>query len=59
MSLILVLIAIALIITGPLLVIWAINTIFGLGIEFTIWTWIAVVILVGAIRSDINISNKG
>jgi hypothetical protein len=36
---------ILLITIGPLAVIWALNTLFGLTIPFTIWTWLAVIIL--------------
>ena len=36
----------ALIIAGPMLVIWAMNTLFPvLAIEYTVWTWLAVLIL--------------
>lgn len=31
-----------LIVAGPLLTIWALNTLFNLGIPFTIWSWLAV-----------------
>ena len=41
------LIAIALIIYAPFLIIWSINTLFGLSIVYTFKTWIAVVILFG------------
>ena len=40
-----------LIIIGPLLTIWALNTLFPvLAIEYTIWTWLAALIL-GALLS--------
>lgn len=29
----------------PLAVVWALNTLFGLGIAYTFWTWLAVVII--------------
>jgi hypothetical protein len=29
----------------PLAVIWALNTLFGLAIEYTVWTWLAAVVL--------------
>ena len=29
----------------PLAVIWALNTLFGLAIEYSVWTWLAVVVL--------------
>jgi hypothetical protein len=37
-----------LIIAGPWLAIWALNTLFPvLAIEFTFWTWLAVILLHG------------
>jgi hypothetical protein len=42
---------VGLIIIGPLLTIWALNTLFPvLAIEYTIWTWLAALIL-GALLS--------
>lgn len=35
--------AVILIAFGPLATIWSLNTLFGLGIEFTFWTWLATV----------------
>jgi hypothetical protein len=41
---------------GPLLTIWALNTLFPvLAIPYTFWTWLAVIFLGVFIRSDINI----
>jgi hypothetical protein len=49
-----------LIIAGPVLVIWAWNTLFGaqLAIPYTIWTWLAVLILGVFIRSDVKVTKK-
>jgi hypothetical protein len=49
-----------LILAGPVLVIWAWNTLFGsmLLIPFTIWTWLAVLILGVFIRSDVKVTKK-
>ena len=33
---------------GPLVTIWALNTLFGLKIAFTFWTWLAVLWLSAA-----------
>ena len=33
------------IVMGPLLMIWALNTLFALGIAYTFWNWLAVVVL--------------
>ena len=37
----LIVLAIFLIIVGPLITIWSLNTLFGLGIAYTFWTWLA------------------
>jgi len=37
----------ALIIVGPFITIWSLNTLFGLGIAYSFWTWLATVWLVG------------
>lgn len=49
-----------LVVAGPVLVIWAWNTLFGsmLLIPYTFWTWLAVLILGVFIRSDVRISKK-
>lgn len=39
------------IIAGPLASIWALNTLFGLTIPFTVDTWLASFILTGAITA--------
>ncbi len=41
---------------GPWLVIWALNTLFPvLAIEFTFWTWAAVVILGTFLRANVSV----
>ena len=35
----------SLVLMVPLAVIWALNTLFSLGIAYTFWTWLAVVLL--------------
>ena len=35
----------ALVLLWPLAAIWAINTLFGFGIAYTFWNWLAVVVL--------------
>lgn len=37
----LILLAVVLIIFGPLITIWSLNTLFGLGIAYSFWTWLA------------------
>lgn len=50
----------ALIIAGPILIIWALNTLFPvLAIDYTIWTWLAVVIIGAFIRAKVSISKNG
>jgi len=34
-----------LIIAGPFITIWALNTLFGLAIAYTFWTWLAMICL--------------
>ena len=44
---------------GPVLVIWALNTLFPiLAIELTIWTWLAVVILGAFFSPNVTIRRK-
>lgn len=41
---------------GPWLVIWALNTMFPvLAIEFTFWTWCAVIILGTFLRANVSV----
>ena len=55
----LVVLVIALIIVGPLLTIWALNTLFpALAIPFTFWTWLAVVILGGVFKSNVTVKRQ-
>ena len=44
---------------GPWLVIWSLNTLFPLlAIEFTFWTWAAVVIMGTFFRANVTIKRK-
>lgn len=43
-----------LIIVGPFITIWALNTLFGLGIAYTFWTWLAVIILGAFLNNNIG-----
>jgi hypothetical protein len=41
---------------GPLLVIWSLNTLFpALAIPYTFWTWLAALILGGAVKSKVEV----
>lgn len=45
-----------LVVAGPLLLIWSLNTLFPvLAIPYTIWTWLAALILGGAISPTVKI----
>ena len=44
---------------GPWLVIWALNTLFPvLAIQFTFWTWCAVVIMGTFFRANVSVKRK-
>lgn len=51
---ILVIFIVPLIAAGPLIILWALNTLFGLGIPYTFWTWLATAILTGAIKIQVK-----
>jgi len=51
-----VIVIIALIAIGPLLTIWALNTIFpALAIPYALDTWVAVVLLYGSFRANVTV----
>lgn len=52
----LVLLVAAIVILGPLLTIWALNTLFPvLAISYTFDTWLAVVLLGGFLRGNVSV----
>lgn len=53
-GLLLVLIVVVLLVIGPLATIWALNTLFALGIAYNFWTWLAVIVLGTAIRARVD-----
>jgi len=54
-KLLLVLLIIGLIVVGPLITIWALNTLFpALAIEYTFQTWLAAVILGSVIKTTVR-----
>jgi len=62
-SIVKVTLAIALIVVimaiGPWLVIWSLNTLFPLlAIEFTFWTWCAVVIMGTFFRANVSVKRR-
>lgn len=54
----LVMIVVALVIFWPLVMIWSINTLFGLGIPYTFWTWLAMLVLNLAFGAKATTSSK-
>lgn len=53
-----VLVALGLLVAGPFLVVWAMNILFGLGIGYTWQTWVATVILLGAVKASASKLDK-
>jgi hypothetical protein len=44
---------------GPWLVIWSLNTLFpALAIEFTFWTWCAVVVMGTFFRANVSVKRR-
>lgn len=51
-----VLLIVVLIVAGPLLILWALNTLFPvLAIPYTVWTWLAALILGSALSPTIRV----
>jgi hypothetical protein len=46
--------AIALGVLMPLVIVWAINTLFNTGIPYSFWSWLAVLIMSGFLNSLFN-----
>lgn len=47
---------IVLIIAGPLLLIWSLNTLFPvLAIDYTVWTWLAALILAATVSPTVKV----
>lgn len=51
----LILFVVLLIIVGPLLTIWSLNTLFGLGIAYNFFTWLAALLLGAVIKSSVKV----
>jgi hypothetical protein len=44
---------------GPLLLLWSLNTLFpALAIPYTIWTWLAALILGAAVSPSVKVTKK-
>jgi len=54
-----IIVVIVLLALGPWLVIWSLNTLFPvLAIEFTFWTWCAVILLGAFFRANVDVKRK-
>ena len=54
-----VLLAVALIAAGPLLILWSLNTLFpALDIPYTIWTWVATVLLGALLSPTVRVTKR-
>jgi hypothetical protein len=42
------------VIFGPLLIIWSLNTLFALSIEYSLSTWFAALVLSGAVSARVS-----
>jgi hypothetical protein len=51
MIIVFIMILLAALVGGPLLVIWSLNTLFGLGIAYNVWTWLAATVLGALVAS--------
>jgi hypothetical protein len=51
---------IVLVVAGPVLVLWSWNTLFGAvyAIPYTVWTWLAVLIIGVFLRGNVKITKK-
>lgn len=50
---------VVLILAGPLLIIWSLNTLFPvLAIDYTIWTWLAALILGSTLSPTIKVMKR-
>lgn len=58
MNLVIIGVILAIIIGAPLVVIWALNTLFGLGINYGFSEWVAAYILYGVFWNNHTISIK-
>jgi hypothetical protein len=54
-----ILLVVALIVAGPFLLIWALNTIFPvLAIDYTVWTWLAALILGATVGPTVRVKKS-
>jgi len=55
---VLILFLVAVIVFAPLVTIWALNTVFSLGVAYTFWTWLGILWLQGIIGGAVAASGK-
>jgi hypothetical protein len=54
-----ILLVVALIVAGPFLLIWALNTLFPvLAIDYTVWTWLAALILGATVGPTVRVKKS-
>jgi hypothetical protein len=52
--------ALALVLFWPFALIWAVNTLFATGIEYTFWTWLAAFVMIVAFgKTHVKVKNNG
>ena len=57
--LLMIVLIVALIIVGPIITIWALNTLFpALAIPYEFTTWLAVIVLGSALRANVNVKGE-
>ena len=57
--LLMIVLIVALIIVGPIITIWALNTLFPvLAIPYEFTTWLAVIVLGSALRANVNVKGE-
>ena len=57
-ALLLILVAVIAIVFGPLALIWALNTLFGLTIEYGFYQWLAAFVLAGAVKTNVSVNKS-
>ena len=57
-TIVLIVLAVALVALAPLALVWALNALFGLAIAYTLKTWLAALILGGAISASARRSSQ-
>jgi hypothetical protein len=59
MPLLVIVFILLMVVIGPLLTIWSLNTLFPmLAIDYNFYTWLAVIILAAAMRSNVEIKKS-